>query len=135
MSKCLLDFPWSKEVEQHLKDSFHLAKFRPLQLWAINLTLSGKDLFLVMPTGRGKSLCYQLPAVCSKGSSRSEVLSTHTILQRILLSRSNCKIVLYVVLCMYVRFYVGCHSPGVPDGGPDHVPEVYQGVSSCAKCI
>ncbi|XP_051247652.1 ATP-dependent DNA helicase Q1 isoform X2 [Dicentrarchus labrax] len=61
------DFPWSKEVEQHLKDSFHLSKFRPLQLRAVNLTLSGKDLFLVMPTGRGKSLCYQLPAVCSKG--------------------------------------------------------------------
>ncbi|XP_070709863.1 ATP-dependent DNA helicase Q1 [Pempheris klunzingeri] len=61
------DFPWSKEVEQHLKNSFHLSKFRPLQLRAINLTMSGKDLFLVMPTGRGKSLCYQLPAVCSKG--------------------------------------------------------------------
>lgn len=61
------DFPWSREVEQHLKDSFHLSKFRPLQLRAINLTLSGRDLFLVMPTGRGKSLCYQLPAVCSKG--------------------------------------------------------------------
>ncbi|XP_022605452.1 ATP-dependent DNA helicase Q1 isoform X2 [Seriola dumerili] len=61
------DFSWSKEVEQQLKDSFHLSKFRPLQLRAINLSLSGKDLFLVMPTGRGKSLCYQLPAVCSKG--------------------------------------------------------------------
>ncbi|CAJ1055735.1 ATP-dependent DNA helicase Q1 isoform X2 [Xyrichtys novacula] len=61
------DFPWSKEVEQHLKDSFHLSKFRPLQLRAINLSLSGRDLFLVMPTGRGKSLCYQLPAVSSKG--------------------------------------------------------------------
>ncbi|KAM9310632.1 ATP-dependent DNA helicase Q1 isoform 3-T3 [Pholidichthys leucotaenia] len=61
------DFLWSREVEQHLKDSFRLFKFRPLQLRAINLTMSGSDLFLVMPTGRGKSLCYQLPAVCSKG--------------------------------------------------------------------
>nr|XP_046234839.1 ATP-dependent DNA helicase Q1 isoform X2 [Scatophagus argus] len=61
------DFPWSKEVEQHLKNTFHFSKFRPLQLRAVNLTLSGRDLFLVMPTGKGKSLCYQLPAVCSKG--------------------------------------------------------------------
>lgn len=61
------DFPWSGDVKQHLKDSFQLSKFRPLQLRAINLTLAGRDLFLVMPTGRGKSLCYQLPAVCSKG--------------------------------------------------------------------
>ncbi|KAL7370564.1 hypothetical protein ABVT39_003971 [Epinephelus coioides] len=61
------DFPWSKEVERHLKDTFHLSTFRPLQLRAINLTMSGKDLYLVMPTGRGKSLCYQLPAVCSNG--------------------------------------------------------------------
>lgn len=68
-----VDFPWSKEVEQHLKDSFHLSKFRPLQLRAINLTLSDKDLFLVMPTGRGKSLCYQLPAVCSKGTLRHKL--------------------------------------------------------------
>ncbi|XP_077357391.1 ATP-dependent DNA helicase Q1 isoform X2 [Festucalex cinctus] len=61
------DFAWSKDVTQHLKDSFHLSEFRPLQLRAINLTLSGKDLFLVMPTGRGKSLCYQLPAISSDG--------------------------------------------------------------------
>ncbi|KAG7234508.1 hypothetical protein INR49_004523 [Caranx melampygus] len=61
------DFPWSKEVDKCLKDSFRLSKFRQLQLRTVNLTLSGKDLFLVMPTGGGKSLCYQLPAFCSKG--------------------------------------------------------------------
>ncbi|KAM9467391.1 ATP-dependent DNA helicase Q1 isoform 1-T1 [Clarias gariepinus] len=61
------DFSWSKDVEEKLANSFMLSKFRPLQRAAINLTMSGRDLFLVMPTGRGKSLCYQLPAVCSKG--------------------------------------------------------------------
>lgn len=96
ISECLVDFPWSMEVEQHLKDSFHLSKFRPLQLRAVNLTLSGRDLFLVMPTGRGKSLCYQLPAVCSKGSVRPKPLSTHyahTILQFIL-DNSICLVLL-----------------------------------------
>ncbi|KAJ8261973.1 hypothetical protein GJAV_G00160630 [Gymnothorax javanicus] len=61
------DFPWSKDVEKLLSTVFQLHKFRPLQLLAINLTMSCKDVFLVMPTGRGKSLCYQLPAACSKG--------------------------------------------------------------------
>ena len=67
ISSIILDFPWSKELEEKLKDAFQLSQFRPLQLRAINLSMSGKDLFLVMPTGRGKSLCYQLPAVCSEG--------------------------------------------------------------------
>ncbi|KAL7828225.1 hypothetical protein AOLI_G00313770 [Acnodon oligacanthus] len=61
------DFPWSKGVQEKMENVFKLSKFRPLQRAAINLSMSGKDLFLVMPTGRGKSLCYQLPAVCSKG--------------------------------------------------------------------
>lgn len=76
------DFPWSKDVTQHLKDSFHLSKFRPLQLRAINLTMSAKDLFLVMPTGRGKSLCYQLPAICSDGTPRSKRKAAFSSLPR-----------------------------------------------------
>ncbi|XP_077090464.1 ATP-dependent DNA helicase Q1 isoform X2 [Siphateles boraxobius] len=61
------DFSWSKEVQAKLCSVFQLSKFRPLQQAVINLSMSGKDIFLVMPTGRGKSLCYQLPALCSKG--------------------------------------------------------------------
>ena len=61
-------FSWSKDLEKHLKTSFKLPSFRPLQLRAMNLSMEGRDLFLVMPTGRGKSLCYQLPALVSPGT-------------------------------------------------------------------
>ncbi|XP_045869366.1 ATP-dependent DNA helicase Q1 isoform X1 [Meles meles] len=61
------DFPWSGKVKDVLQNVFKLQKFRLLQLETINVTMSGKEVFLVMPTGGGKSLCYQLPALCSDG--------------------------------------------------------------------
>uniref|UniRef100_A0A2K5UW84 ATP-dependent DNA helicase n=1 Tax=Macaca fascicularis TaxID=9541 RepID=A0A2K5UW84_MACFA len=61
------DFPWSGKVKDVLQNVFKLQKFRPLQLETINVTMAGKEVFLVMPTGGGKSLCYQLPALCSDG--------------------------------------------------------------------
>lgn len=60
-------FPWSPQVASTLKSTFKIEGFRPLQLSCINATLSRKDTILVMPTGGGKSLCYQLPAVLSEG--------------------------------------------------------------------
>jgi ATP-dependent DNA helicase RecQ len=52
--------------ESHLA-RFGLTSFRPGQRDVISAVLAGQDCLCIMPTGGGKSLCYQLPAVAQKG--------------------------------------------------------------------
>ena len=50
-----------------LKSVFGYHNFRPLQEQAIDKIVAGEDVLLILSTGGGKSLCYQLPALLMKG--------------------------------------------------------------------
>jgi ATP-dependent DNA helicase RecQ len=59
----MADPNWQKLLKQY----FGFSTFRPLQKEIISDVLAGKDVFALLPTGGGKSLCYQLPALIRPG--------------------------------------------------------------------
>ena len=55
------------DLTRQLKERFGFSAFRPGQEEVIRAVLAGRDVMAVMPTGQGKSLCYQLPATILPG--------------------------------------------------------------------
>src|ERR1700744_621331 len=55
------------DLDAVLKRTFGYDSFRPQQREIIDATLAGKDVFALLPTGGGKSLCFQLPALMRDG--------------------------------------------------------------------
>jgi ATP-dependent DNA helicase RecQ len=57
----------SYDIHSGLQEYFGFKQFKGRQEEAINSLLNGNDTFVIMPTGGGKSLCYQLPALLMEG--------------------------------------------------------------------
>ena len=57
------------DLHAALKKYFGFTKFKGLQEDVITNVLAGNDAFVIMPTGGGKSLCYQLPAIMQEGTA------------------------------------------------------------------
>ena len=57
------------DIFKELKKHFGFSQFKGLQEAVINSLLAKNNTFVIMPTGGGKSLCYQLPALTLEGTA------------------------------------------------------------------
>ncbi|KAG8698532.1 hypothetical protein FRC11_014363, partial [Ceratobasidium sp. 423] len=60
-------FEWTDEVKKRMRSVFGIKDFRLCQEGVVNAVMDGRDVVCVMPTGGGKSLTYQLPALLLPG--------------------------------------------------------------------
>ncbi len=58
-----------EKLKEKLKEVFGYSQFRGNQEAVIRYLMAGKNTFVIMPTGAGKSLCYQLPAILQEGTA------------------------------------------------------------------
>ena len=77
-------YPWSDQINSLLQDTFRIPAFRHHQREIVDHTLNGEDAFVIMRTGGGKSLTYQLPALLEgRGPDRKVTLVVSPLLSLI----------------------------------------------------
>ena len=64
----------ARRLRDKLREHFGFKQFRPGQMEAVQLALEGHDTLVVMPTGSGKSVCFQLPALELEGTTVCDLL-------------------------------------------------------------
>ncbi len=57
------------ELRRKLREHFGFQRFRPGQERAVEAAMGGQDTVVIMPTGSGKSICFQLPALALEGTT------------------------------------------------------------------